>query len=90
VQKALARAVGVPEAMQDRSRARIPITCLAGVSPNPQRRMKPAMVEASGFAGDLGMTPRRMGAITATLDRDLVIEATAITAHEDGVSDRTW
>jgi hypothetical protein len=52
--------------------------------------MKPAMVEASGFAGDLGMTPRRMGAITATLDRDLVIEATAIIAHEDGVSDRTW
>jgi hypothetical protein len=48
------------------------------------------MVEVSGFAGDLGMTSRRIGAITATLDRDLVIEATAIIAHEDGVSDRTW
>lgn len=76
---------GVPEATRGRTRALIRHTFLAGILPNPRRRMNSAKVGASGFAGDLDGTRRRIDVITGTQDREVDTEGNGIAGLEDGV-----
>lgn len=76
---------GVPEATRGRTRALIQHTLLAGVLPNLRRRMNPAKVGASGSAGDLDGTRRRIDVITGTQDREVDTEGNGIARLEDGV-----